>query len=385
MTESPLMKVAFFGNQFGDQNGHGIARYAREMHAGFAELDDVKVTPVSAWTNFDRAALIKRKQETGLIILPTGRNLTKLGWTFANFPRLETIARRNFDLVHALSLGYPIATDLPYVVTIHDLGVLTQPEFFGNTRPWVLQRALDQIVRKAAMIICVSHSTAREVIEYCGSAVEDRIRVVGEGVSPDFFAPANPALLAPLDLPPEGTPFILAAGKISPRKNIQGVLQAFHLLEGLPHHLVLVGAGGWDMEEVNERLSDEATRRRVHPLGFVSDAQLRALYQRASVYVHPSLYEGFGLTILEAMASGVPVVTSNRSSLPEVAGDAALQVDPTQPEDIAAAITQIATDPAFAQRQATKGIAHAKKFRWADAARDLRDCYAEVLGRSSAR
>lgn len=381
MTDRSRMNIALFSNQFADAKGHGIARYAREMHAGFAGLERVSVTPVSAWTNFDQASLAALRRETGLITLPTGRNLTKLAWTFAGFPQLETIARQAFDLVHAMSLGYPIATGLPYVVTIHDLGPLTQPQFFGNTKPWVMQRALDQAVRKAAMIICVSHSTAREVIEYCGSSVASRIRVVGEGVSPEFFEPSDPAVLAPLDLPPPGTPFILAAGKISPRKNIQGVLEAVKLLEGLPHHLVLVGAGGWDMGEVSRHLANEGLRNRVHLLGFVSDAQLRALYGRAAIYVHPSLYEGFGLTILEAMAGGVPVVTSNRSSLPEVAGDAALLVDPTRPDDIAAAITQIAEDPAFARQQSTRGLAHARTFHWAEASAKLRDCYAEILGR----
>lgn len=381
MTDQSPMKIAYFSNQFADAKGHGIARYARELRAGFAGLEGLEVTPVAAWTNFDQAGLAKLRQDTGLITLPTGRNLTKLGWTFAGFPRLEMIAGQSFDLVHALSLGYPIATGLPYVVTIHDLGPLTQPQFFGNAPAWVMQRALNQAVRKAAMIICVSHSTAREVIEYCGSAVEDRVRIVGEGVSPEFFAPGDQTLLEGFDLPPAEVPFILAAGKISPRKNIHGVLEAVRLLEGLPHHLVLVGAGGWDMAEVSALLSDPAVQGRVHLLGFVSDAQLRALYARAAIYVHPSLYEGFGLTILEAMAGGVPVITSDRSSLPEVAGDAAVLVDPTKPEEIAAAITRIANDPAFAQELSAKGVVHARDFRWADAARELRGCYREILGR----
>ena len=148
-----------------------------------------------------------------------------------------------------------------------------------------------------------------------------------------------------LNLPPDDVPVILTAGKISPRKNVQGVLRALKLVQDkIDHHLVLVGGAGWETEAVLKELDDGTLRDRVHLLDYVTDEQLRALYRRASLYIHPSLYEGFGLTVLEAMASGVPVITSNTSSLPEVAGDAGLLVDPANDAEIAEAICSICTD-----------------------------------------
>lgn len=148
----------------------------------------------------------------------------------------------------------------------------------------------------------------------------------------------------------------------------------------LPHHLVLTGGNGWDVKLIEEELADGTLEGRVHMVGFVSDAALRALYHRAAIYVHPSLYEGFGLTLLEAMASNVPVVTSNLSSLPEVAGDAAWLVNPSDPEEIAAAIRGIAEDPVRADAMRQAGQQRARTFSWGKTATGMIDIYREVAG-----
>ncbi|WP_246209846.1 glycosyltransferase family 4 protein [Pikeienuella piscinae] len=371
--------MACFANQFADAQGHGLARYARELFSSLQELDCLRVTPVAGWSALSPDVLDARRREVGLKLTGLGRRGTSLLWTFLDFPTLESRLDARVDVVHAVSLGYPVATRKPFVVTIHDLGPLTHPEFFGNTRPWVMKRSLDQAVRKADAIVCVSQSTADEVRDYVGPAVDGRLRVVLEGVSERFFAPADPTLLAGLDLPPEDTPFILSAGAVSPRKNLHGLLSAMALaLDSIPHHLVLVGGDGWDGGQFERMLETPALRGRVHLTGYVSDGALRALYQAAALYVHPSLYEGFGLPVLEAMASGTPVVSSDRTSLPEVVGSAGRLSDAANPETLAGDIVAMCNAGERRAKIIQEGRAHAARFRWPTCARAMAEIYREV-------
>lgn len=381
------MHVACFSNQFASSQGHGIARYSRELIGALGGIDGLRITPVAAWSDRERRDIDRLCSRTGLVLSPWGRKLTPLGWTFLGLPPLEGWLNSPVELVHALSLGYPVATRRPYVVTVHDLGPLTHPEYFTNTSPWVMKASLRQAVRKAAAIVCVSRSAADELACYVGGQVERRIRVIHEGVGDEFFAAPdavsldillNEAVPAMAEADP---PFILAAGKISPRKNISGLLEAFVRIAGrVPHHLVLVGGDGWDMERVHSLLPTGSLASRVHFAGYVSDEHLRALYRRAAFYVHPSFYEGFGLTVLEAMASGCPVVTSNLYSLPEVAGDAALLVNPANSDEIAGAILALCEDASLADSLRAKGHARALQFRWSDCASKVYGVYREVTG-----
>jgi len=371
--------VACFANQFGDAQGHGLARYARELAEALRQIDDLRIVPVAGWSSLAPEALAERHGDIGLETTGLGRRGTSLLWTFLDRPTLESRISVPVDVVHAVSLGYPVATRKPFVVTIHDLGPLTQPHFFRNTRPWVMQRSLKQVVRKADAIVCVSQSTADEVRDYVGPAVDGRLRVVLEGVSEAFFDAPDPALLASLDLPAQGTPFILSAGAISPRKNVEGLLRAMiRLAREIPHHLVLVGGAGWDGGPIEAALADRALRGRVHSVGYVSDDQLRALYHAAELYVHPSLYEGFGLPVLEAMASGTPVLASDSTSLPEVVGQAGRLTDASDPDALARAIAEICGSPEGRAAMADRGRAHAATFRWSARARQMRDVYHDV-------
>ena len=384
----PGPTVAFFSNQFADSKGHGLARYARELYGELRALPETDVVPVAAWSSLSADALSAHQADTGLLMTGLGRNGTKLLWTFLNQPPIEHCIGRPVDVVHAVSLGYPVATRKPLVVTIHDLGPLTHPDFFRNTRPWVMKRSLEQAVRHADAIVCISKSTAEEVLTYVGTHIEDRVQVVLEGVHPRFFEPASSQLPATLQNLPEDHPFILSTGQISPRKNIQGLIAAFARIKSeIPHHLVLVGGMGWDSYIVEAHLRDADLRSRVHFPGFVTDDQLRTLYQMADIYVHPSLYEGFGLPVLEAMASGTPVVVSNRSSLPEVAGDAGRLSDTTDPEALGADIVDICRSPSLRARMSEAGKAHAARFRWEDCAKEMADIYRSVarLGSRNAK
>ena len=341
--------------------------------------------PVAAWSDRPSDDLARLKDRSGLQLLPWGRKLTPLAWTFLGSPKIEGWLRGPVEVVHAVSLGYPVATRKPFVVTIHDIGPLTHSEYFSDSPPWIMQRALGQAVRQAAALICVSQATADDLEGYVrrhyGVDLRERIRVVHEGVGKEFFEEPDMRCLDGVNgLPPAGVPFILSAGKISPRKNFQGVIGALGALkERLPHHLVAVGGDGWDFEQVKAEVESFGIADRVHFLGYVSDVQLRALYRRASVYVHASLFEGFGLTVLEAMASGCPVVTSNCSSLPEVAGGAARLVDPRRPEEIAEAIGAICENDCLTDDLRERGKSRALEFSWERCASAVHDVYESVL------
>lgn len=376
------MHIAYFSNQFSDAQGHGLARYAHQLFFSLcATSPGLQVTPVSAWSSQNADGIRHLQKAFGLKLLPWGRRWTPLAWAFFDRPPIEQWLKNPVDVVHAVSLGYPVATQKPYVVTVHDIGPLTHPSFFSKTGSWIMKQSLKQALEKAAAIICVSKSTADELASYVSQNLADRMHVIHEGVAPHFFEMINPECLASLtNLPASGVPFIMATGKISPRKNVVRIIQALSKVSDIiPHHLVLVGGSGWGMDKVLKEINNPAITRRIHQVGYVSDEQLRTLYALASLYVHPSLYEGFGLTVLEAMASGCPVVTSNVYSLPEVAGEAALLVDPYKVDEIAEAILSVCQNYSLAQALIKKGQARAKEFTWDRCAEKVADVYKGVI------
>ena len=372
------MNVAYFSNHFVESKGHGIARYVHQLYDAIqAVRPDIRLIPVSSLSEEKIHNLSRLKKESNLKLLPWGRYATALSWGFLKRPCLEHWLGNSFDLVHAPNLGYPVPTKKPYVVTVHDVGPLTRPEFFSKRSIRWMKLGFAYMVKKAAGIICVSQATADEVLSKAGKHLGNRLHVIHEGVDPMFFDESDEKCLVDLPgLPPKGTPFCLAAGAISPRKNVLSIVHAMERLkDDLPHHLCLVGGAGWDVTEVFRRFHDSPIGERIHYLGYVSDAQLHALYSLADVFVYPSLFEGFGLTVLEAMASGCPVVTSNISSLPEVAGDAAVLVDPYDVSSIAKAIFEVCSDTTFNTEISSLGKKRAQKFSWDQCARQVVDVY----------
>lgn len=376
------MNIGYFSNQFASKNGHGIARYANELYHALAQDSELNVLPIAAWTDLDADALALKRQTSGLEILKTGRKATPLLWNYAGFPKIEHLVNKKLDIVHAVSLGYPIATNKPYVVTVHDIGPLSHPQYFKENAAWIMRKSLKQAVSKADAFICVSESTAHDLVSYVKQNyrqnIEDRIHISLEGVSKEFISYAKTSTI---DLPSKDAPFILAAGKISPRKNVQTTIAALATVKNdLPHHLITVGGDGWDFEQVKEQVKDLGLQDRVHFMGYVSDQDLKELYSRASTFVYPSLFEGFGLTILEAMAIGCPVISSNRTSLPEVAGDAALLVDPEKISEISDALYTICTSDSLRNELIKKGRLRAQLLNWKNCAASVAQVYKTVHG-----
>ena len=372
-----MIHIGYFSNQFATSKGHGIARYANRLYNALLQNNTSLVLyPVSASTNGTVEEIDVLKSRTGLQVLPWGRKVTPLAWIFFNFPFLENGITNQIDIVHALSLGYKVATLKPYVVTIHDIGPLTHPQFFTKKDQWFMKGSLKQAVKKATALICVSQATADAVEDYAlvnyNQSVKERLHVVHEGVDATFFKAPKLENITDFYIvkPLIDTPFVLTVGQISPRKNLQTVLKAFNKLKNeLPNlQLTIVGGNGWDYGKVKKQVKALGLENRVYFLGYVSDDLLRFLYRKAVVFVYPSLFEGFGLTVLEAMASSCPVITSNIASLSEVSGDAAILINPGNVDELSVNIVLVSKNKKIRSQMITKGLQRAKTFTWKRAA-----------------
>jgi glycosyltransferase involved in cell wall biosynthesis len=292
-------------------------------------------------------------------------------------------------LLHATDFTLP--PTLPgarTILTIHDLAFERHPE---ETMPGMLgflRRAVPDSIRRADHVIAVSEATRADLIDLYGTP-PGKISVVPHGVSLRFHPRRDPHQEARVrqryDLP-DG-PLVLTVGTHQPRKNHIRLVRAFGQMVGAAGQdsepapmLVIAGGLGWAYEDVMAEIAQLGLRQRVALVGFVDDADLPDLYRAAAVFAFPALYEGFGLPVLEAMACGVPVVTSNTSSLPEVTGpDAALLVDPHSEDSIAAALTRLLHDDALHAHLRQQGIARAAEFTWARAAESTWGIYEAAL------
>ena len=262
------------------------------------------------------------------------------------------------------------------IVTVHDLSFLRMPHCFPPPLLAYLTACVPRAVRRADHVLADSQSTRHDVISLL-DVPEERVSVLYAGVEDRFRPIGERAELERVrhkyDLPPR---FILSVGTVQPRKNFGRLIAAFARLKEPGLSLVIAGGWGWMYEEVQEAAREMGDR--VSLLGFVDDADLPALYNLAEVFALPSLYEGFGLPPLEAMACGTPVVVGDNSSLPEVVGDAGLLVEATDTEAIAAALDRLLHDRALRQRCRERGLARARHFTWERAARKLLTIYRRV-------
>ncbi len=377
-----MLNVAIFSNHFIDTKGHGIARYVHQLYGATRRtVDDVHLIPVSSRKPEKKAAIGPMVREHGHHFLPWGRYATALSWGYLGRPFLEHWLGDPFDVVHAPNLGYPVPTKRPSVVTVHDVGPLMRPELFPRRSIRWMKIGFGHMVKNASAIICVSRATADEVISIGGLNLAKRIHVVHEGVEAVFSErPGMQCLRGIENLPATGTPFLLAVGAVSPRKNLVRIIDAIDKLKSdIPHQLVLVGGIGWDDALIQQRLRDQSVSNRIHFLGYVTEEQLRALYHSADAFVYPSLYEGFGLPILEAMAASCPVITSAVSSMPEIAGDAAVLVDPLDVNSIAAGIKEVCLDTHLAEELRVKGSQRAETFTWEKCAQGVATVYRQLV------
>jgi glycosyltransferase involved in cell wall biosynthesis len=307
---------------------------------------------------------------------PVEKPLVRIGWEAAVLP-FATL-RDRLAVFHGTVNTLPAGVRAATAVTVHDLAFLHYPEQITAKRYQYLKRMIRYSIGRADIVLVPSEATRVDVIE-AFRVDPDRVAVTPLGVDPRFTLVDDSAITEMRTLYALHKPYILTVGTLEPRKNLPMLVRAFAALhEQFPHDLVLAGPEGWLMDEIERTIFESGIGDRVRRIGFVDDNALVGLYNGADVVAIPSLYEGFGLPVLEAMASGAPVVTSRVSSLPEVAGNAAMLVDPTNLDSVIDGLRQVLASDELRARLRAAGLARAAPFTWERTASLTRAAYQRI-------
>lgn len=300
-------------------------------------------------------------------------------WWLAGLPALLQISP--VDVFHGTNYCIPLWAPCPTVVTIHDLSLFTHATTHESENVTRGKRRIPIMARRASMIIAPSEWTRSEITAHLGIR-EDRVRVIHEAARESMIPVSRVEAQPILDKHGIDGPYILYVGTIEPRKNLLTLVQAYDELLRTTRHrvkLVLCGGRGWLDDQVFKMVAELGLNDMIGFTGYVDDGDLPALYSQAEIFVYPSLYEGFGLPPLEAMACGTCVVTSDTSSLPEVVGNAGLKVPARDWRTLAGTLTRLLDEPGERAHFEQAGIARAREFSWERAAHETQAVYDEVF------
>jgi glycosyltransferase involved in cell wall biosynthesis len=354
----------------------GIGTYIRNLLRQLARID--------RQTEF---VLLCRPEDAPALRL-LGENLRPVAETSANYSVIEQIRiplalkREGVTLFHAPHYVLPPLVPCRSVVTIHDCIHLMFPQYLpGRLALGYARASIFAAARRATRVLTVSESSKRDILRFVDIKPE-KIDVIYNAYDDRFgVEPREEDVGRVRERYQLHDEFVLYAGNVKPHKNLERLIEAFHLVRrrGLDHlNLVLIGDEISRYAALRRAVHRHQLHKYVRFLGYMPEATLAVMYRLAGVFVFPSLYEGFGLPPLEAMASGTPVVTSNVSSLPEVAGDAAVLVDPYDPDAIASGIYRVLTDDQLRRDLRVRGAARAQQFSWEQSVRRVREIYGEV-------
>lgn len=339
----------------------GTERYSYELIAAMARVD--RRSYYTLYCNGLPPALPPLGPNFCLRSLPLRR-----AWTHARLG--PELALRPPDVVFVPAHVIPLTRPRAAVVTIHDLGYLAFPEAHTARRRLELHLTTLWSVRAARQVIAISGATRDDLIRHY-RADPARISVVHHGLSAGF-SPLDDAsqIVAARARYGIGASYFLYVGTVQPRKNLERLIEAFAQADIPGVELVIAGKRGWLTERIERRAGELGVTGRVRFIGYLPDEDLPALLSGALAFVFPSLYEGFGMPVLEAMACGAPVLTACTSALPEVAGDAAILIDPADVDAIAAGLTRLAGDAELRGELRLRGLARAASFSWERCARE---------------
>lgn len=364
------------------RQGGGIGRYVRELLRAMAASDRDN--------NYRLFYASPNPVPHPLPPLPPNFHATRLPfediwlarlWHRLRAPLPVELITGRIDVYHSPDFTLaPTLPGTPGLLTVHDLSFLRDPSSASPALRSYLQIAVRRSVLSASHILADSQATKVDLIEIYGTPA-DRITVLYAGVEKAFQPVTELSRLAEVRKRYRlgETPFVLSLSTLQPRKNYVRLIEAFDVALGATQFkLVLAGSKGWQHQEIFNEVQSRDLEGKVLFPGFIADADLPALYSAAEVMAYPSLYEGFGLPIVEAMACGTPVLASTAPCLPEIAGQAAILVDPYDVQDIAIGLTRLASDLPLRAELVKKGVARARKFSWQESAQQLLGLYHEI-------
>jgi glycosyltransferase involved in cell wall biosynthesis len=360
----------------------GVDTYIVELVKHLAKIDGE-----NQYTLFVNAA--DRRHFDGTL----GENMTVRAWSgrpralrlaFQQCALPVASALSGFDVIHSPSFLLPLWRGRArHLLTVHDMTFFTRPALHNRLhRSSLFRRAVRMSIRRAHMVNVPSEAVRRDILRLLPDVPDERVRVTPWGIHPRFCPAPQAQVGAELARLGVRQPYVLSLGTIEPRKNQLTILEAFRCLVASGEtrlHLVLAGGLGWNTRAVLDAAESPDLRERIHVLGYVSDEALPWLYRGASLFVYPSIDEGFGFPPLEAMACGVPVIASRGSSLEENLHGAAHLVSPGNSKSLTDAMRELMADPVRRESLAQLGRERAATFRWEDTARLLVSCY-EGLG-----
>lgn len=356
----------------------GIGRYTKHLIEELSQLDRD-----TTYTVFQH-----RKQREPLSDAPNFRRRTLFApvHTRVEQPMLAAeLSLHSLDLLHSIDFIPPFHSSIPSVITIHDLAFLQWPHFLTESHAEYYSQ-IDRAVSHAHHIIVPSESTKNDVVGHLGASPK-KISVIYEAAA-RMYCPLPKEICRKAMQEKYGIPenYVFFVSTIEPRKNLSGLLTAFYHLQKYYNvedtGLVLAGKPGWLYEEVYRKVEQLGLGSSTYFIGRVPDEDLHQLFVGARCHVHPAFYEGFGLSPLEAMASGTPTIVSNTSSMPEVVGDAGLIVDPADCEEIAVAMHRLLTEEELHLELSQKGLQRASVFSWNRAAEETLAVYRMIFDRT---
>ncbi len=365
--------------------GAGIARYTRELALALRRLPEGP-----ALTLFHNRQPIERIPPALIdlprAVIPLNNRMWRLFVMSGLMLRPAWSAPiRQCDVFHGTDALIP-AKMIPAVMTIHDLSTHRYPQHHTRLHRAYARVTLPRMAKQASLIIADSTATKLDIVRFL-SVPADKVRVIHLGVDHQRFHPADTesARREVADLLKSDAPYILSVGTLEPRKNLAALLRAFAQTHLGNLRLVLAGGHGWGDSPMQEALRQAGILDRIQFAGYVPDELLPSLYAAAECFVYPSLYEGFGLPVLEAMACGAPVLTSNTSSLPEAAGDAAMLFDPLDSAQLARLLTEVSGNADLRSALRARGVQRAAEFTWDRTARETVEVYRSAATRTHDR
>jgi glycosyltransferase involved in cell wall biosynthesis len=379
------MKIGIEGQRLFRTKKHGMDMVALELIRNLQEIDHQNEYVIFVAPDEDDSVL---KETPNFRIVKLEGGFYPL-WEQFSLPKAARKA--GCEILHCTSNTAPVNCGIPLVVTLHDIiymesgyfkilnGSATPYQKFGNAYRKLI---VPQVIKKSRKIITVSHFEKNRIGEFFSMKGDKRLTAVYNGVSEHFKPVTNPVELHRVKekyhLPGN---FFFFLGNTDPKKNTKGTLKAFSDFikqTGSDYYLVMLDYDYNELEKLLEDIGDESLINRIILTGYVINTDLPSIYCQSKIFLYPSLRESFGIPMLEAMACGVPVITSNTSSMPEVAGTAAFIIDPFKPEEITDALIKILNDKALNASLVAKGYEQAAKFSWKSMAQNVLEIYREI-------